>query len=60
MTERASHLHYARVVLAQSRHFTRRHRGWSFTLLQWAANARRQAMACAKQINAPQGQMELF
>lgn len=40
---RAAHLHAARVYLAQSRHFTRLHRGWSFVLLQWAANARRRA-----------------
>lgn len=43
MTERASNIHYARVCLAQSRHFTRRQRGFSFTLLRWAANARRRA-----------------
>jgi len=40
---RAAHLHAARVYLAQSRHFTRRARGFSFVLLQWAANARRRA-----------------
>ncbi len=43
MSNRAAHLHAARVYLAQSRHFTRLHRGWSFVLLRWAANARRRA-----------------
>ena len=34
--------HTARVFLAQSRHFARRgNRAFAFTLLQWAANARR-------------------
>ncbi|MCK0507965.1 hypothetical protein [Aromatoleum anaerobium] len=42
---RTSLIHCARVYLAQSRHFTRRHRGFSFTLLGWAGNARRRAMA---------------
>jgi len=45
MTERKALLHCARVYLAQSRHFTGRHRGWSFTLLAWAANKRRQIAA---------------
>lgn len=45
MTTRASSIHAARVYLAQSRHFTIRHRGFSFVLLGWAANARRRAMA---------------
>lgn len=45
MTDRASHIHYARVCLAQSRAFTGRARGFSFVLLGWAANARRRAMA---------------
>lgn len=45
MTERAHNIHYAKVCIAQSRHFTRRHRGFSFTLLRWAGNARRRAMA---------------
>ena len=38
MTTRTALLHCARVYLAQSRHFTSRHRGWSFVLLAWAAN----------------------
>lgn len=42
---RASHIHAARVFLAQSRHFTARARGFSFLLLGWAANARRLAAA---------------
>ena len=43
MTDRAANIHAARVYLAQSRHFTRRARGFSFVLLEWAANARRRA-----------------
>jgi hypothetical protein len=43
MSDRAANIHCARVYLAQSRHFTRRHRGWSFRLLAMAANARRRA-----------------
>ena len=45
MSERAANIHAARVYLAQSRHFTRCARGFSFVLLGWAANARRRAMA---------------
>ena len=45
MTDRAANIHAARVYLAQSRHFTRRSRGFSFVLLGWAANARRRSMA---------------
>lgn len=45
MTNRASNIHAARVYLAQSRHFTGKHRGYSFILLGWAAKARRRAMA---------------
>lgn len=45
MTTRSSHIHTARVFLAQSRHYTRRDRNFSFVLLGWAANARRRAMA---------------
>lgn len=45
MTDRASHIHCARVYLAQSRHFTARARNFSFILLRWAANARRRAMS---------------
>jgi hypothetical protein len=43
MTERATLIHAARVYLAQSRHFTGRHRTWSFKLLEWAAQCRRRA-----------------
>lgn len=53
---RALHIHTARVYLAQSRHFTGRARGFSFVLLQWAANARRRAMA----INTSSVQGDLF
>lgn len=42
--------HAARVYLAQSRHFaTRGHRAFAFTLLQWAANARRASMQQTQQ-----------
>jgi len=44
-TERASLINLARVYLDQSRHFTKRARGFSFALLDWAASARRRAMA---------------
>jgi hypothetical protein len=43
MTERSALIHAARVYLAQSRHFTGRHRIWSFKLLAWAAQCRRRA-----------------
>lgn len=56
MSDRASHIHTARVCLAQSRHFTGRARGFSFVLLQWAANARRRAMA----VNTSPIQGDLF
>lgn len=45
MTERSALIHCAKVYLAQSRHFARLHRGWSFVLLEWAAQCRRRAMA---------------
>ena len=44
MSDRESHIHCAKVFLAQSRHFTHRSRGFSFVLLGWAANARRRAV----------------
>jgi hypothetical protein len=44
MTERQFCIHCARVYLAPSRHFTGRHRGWSFRLLDWAGQMRRRAM----------------
>ena len=53
---RAANIHTARVYLAQSRQFTDRARGFSFVLLQWAANARRRAMA----INTSPIQGDLF
>lgn len=53
---REIHIHTARVYLAQSRHFTRRARNFSFVLLQWAANARRRAM----EINTCPVQGDLF
>ncbi|MCQ9378844.1 hypothetical protein [Methyloversatilis sp. XJ19-49] len=45
MTERAALIRAARIYLAQSRHFTGRHRIWSFKLLEWAAQCRRRAAA---------------
>lgn len=36
-------IHYARVCIAQSRHFTVRARRFSFVLLEQAAKARREA-----------------
>lgn len=61
MIERASNIHFARVLLAQSRHFRQRAQGWSFTLLQWAGNARRRAAAPTNTMPAaPAAQMELF
>jgi collagenase-like PrtC family protease len=47
---RATHIHAARVYLAQSRAFTARARAFSFTLLQWAANARRRAQQARHQL----------
>lgn len=44
-TYRGALLHAARVYLAQSRHFTARHRGFSFVLLGWAARLRAEAMS---------------
>lgn len=44
MVDRAANIHYAKVCIAQSRHFTRRQRGFSFVLLRWAGNARRRTM----------------
>lgn len=54
---RAANIHTARVYLAQSRHFTRRHRSFSFVLLEWAANCRRRI--AAERHQAP-GQLDLF
>ena len=55
-TDRAPHIHTARVYLAQSRRFAHRARGFSFVLLRWAANARRRAAA----INTGPVQGDLF
>lgn len=60
-TDRASDIHAARVYLAQSRHFRQRARGWSFTLLQWAGNARRRAALPLNTMPAETAeQMKLF
>lgn len=54
---RAANIHTARVYLAQSRHFTRRHRSFSFVLLEWAANCRRRI---AEERQQATGQLDLF
>ena len=51
MSDRAQHIHSARVYLAEARR--RRGQTFGFILLEWAANARRRAMAAT-------GQRELF
>jgi hypothetical protein len=54
---RDSTLHTARVYLAESRNrLAMGHRGFAFTLLEWAGNARRRAAAMPRH---PQ-QVELF
>lgn len=61
MTDRAADIHYAKVCITQSRHFTSRARGFSFTLLGWAANARRRVANALGDMPAPRaGQMEPF
>lgn len=44
---RAQHIHCARVYLAEARR--RRRQSFGFVLLEWAANARRRAMAATWQ-----------
>lgn len=57
MTSRAFLIHYHAVTLTQSRVFLHRgDRRFSFTLLEWAGNARRRLAALARE---PQ-QTELF
>lgn len=54
---READIHCAKVYLAQSRHFTKRARAFSFKLLEWAANRRKAAQVK----DAPESnQMELF
>lgn len=64
MTTRSLHIHAARVYLAQSRHFARLHRQFSFVLLSWAGNARRRAMQERQALDLPgflhDRQMSLF
>lgn len=47
MNDRSSDIHAARVYLSQARHWRKRkepyHVAFFFTLLEWAANARRKA-----------------
>lgn len=46
MNERAFLIHYHAVTLRESRaRMAMGHRGFSFTLLEWAGNARRRASA---------------
>lgn len=46
--------HTARVFIAQSRHFSHRgNREFAFTLLQWAANARRASQQPTKNVQIP-------
>lgn len=54
---RAANIHTARVYLAQSRHFTRLHRSFSFVLLEWAGNCRRRIAAERQQASE---QLDLF
>ena len=59
--DRGALIHAARVYLAQSRHFTERHRGFSFLLLDWSAQCRRRAIgessARAERSRAPYAQI---
>lgn len=43
-------IYCAKVYLAQSRHFTKLARPFSFALLDWAANCRRRAGQLKKQL----------
>ena len=47
MTDREQHIHLARVYLTEARR--RRGQSFGFVLLEWAANARRRAMAARVQ-----------
>lgn len=42
---RTTDIHAARTYLAEARKRRERHRGFAFTLLAWAGNARRRAAA---------------
>ncbi len=48
-TDRDIALHCARVYLAESARRTRTHRGFAFTLLDWAARCRRRASGLPRQ-----------
>lgn len=55
--QRSAEIHTARVHLAESRkRLAMGHRGFAFTLLAWAANARRRAVA----LSSESRQMDLF
>ena len=60
-TDRGALIHAARVYLAQSRHFTERHRGFSFLLLDWSGRCRSRALgesrAQAERSRAPYAQI---
>jgi hypothetical protein len=54
VSDSAALRHNARVFLAQSKHFSARgHRAFAFTLLQWAANARRASQQPQKNEQLP-------
>ena len=46
-----NHYHTARVYLAQARYFRTLHRAFFFTLLQWAANARKREASKPRQLS---------
>ena len=54
MNARASHIHAARAFLAQVPLFRARGQSFAFRLIEWAGNARRQAMVKTNE------QIELF
>lgn len=54
---REHHLHAARAYIAQARHFRLRGSPFAVTLLMWAGNARRRAMAYSE---PPAAQGDLF
>lgn len=60
MRERERHIHAARVYIQQASAFGARRSPFAFTLLEWAANARRRAVAGDVKPQEQVGQMELF
>lgn len=58
-TEREANIYQAMVCLQQAR--ATRHRGWAFTLIEWAGNRRRAAMVTTPaEIVPTHGQLDLF